>query len=120
MNDSSLPRNLCVTKPANKFLAMKWFKRTAQGFSPGKGPASEWLCRGGRPKGSFRTRYCVDPGAEDLIDGILMSWLAEATRYAVKVQNAVGRPFRAGLAAGGHPGLKPWAVLLDHFAVKNR
>jgi hypothetical protein len=36
MNDSSLPRNRCVTKPANRFLAMKRLKKTAQGFSPGK------------------------------------------------------------------------------------
>jgi hypothetical protein len=30
----------------------------------------------------------------------------------------LGRPFRGGFAGRRNPGLKTWAVLLDHFVVK--
>jgi Tfp pilus assembly protein PilX len=99
MNDFSLLRIRCVTKSANRFMAMKWLKRAAQGFSPGKAPASESPCRGGGPTGSFRTRYWVDHGVEDLIDG----WLAESNEACRQVAKRYRTPFQVGRRGGRSP-----------------
>jgi hypothetical protein len=38
---------------------MKWLNRLAQGFNPGKAPASESPCKGGRDGSVFSSRCCI-------------------------------------------------------------
>jgi hypothetical protein len=50
------------------------------------------------------------------------SWVANSlatTNRDLKVQAALGGPSRAGLIIAAFPGLKTWAVLLNHFMVRN-
>jgi hypothetical protein len=87
------------------FLTMKWSHRIAQGFSPGwTSPktalkvATEWgrLFQHDHPKLSHRS-----------------------THPALIQHHTFGRHFQGDFGVLPHPGLKPWAILLDHFMVKN-
>jgi hypothetical protein len=101
---------------------MKWFKRTAQGLSPGNSPkqarperAAEWrfyraivlVCPERSP-----SRVIVDPIVA-MVAISATSWKKHHSSVALS-----GRvPWRRN--PGLKPRLKPWAVLLDHFMVKN-
>jgi len=83
---------------------MKWANRIAQGFSPGKTvlgnrPESEdRLARLGKP--GWNVRRCFIPGRPT----------CRLRRASVFGRHCQGDP-----RAVPDPGLKPWAVLLDHF-----
>ena len=68
---------------------MKWLKKTAEGFSPGNACKPTPALKG-RPNGLGATH-----------DGL--------TNYASR------SPFQGGHLFAAYPGLKPWAVLRDHF-----
>ncbi len=56
--------------------------------------------------------------------GLLVLSFLRAINYALTIGGSTvadrfGRPFRANCQEP-HPGLKPWATLLDHFMVKNQ
>jgi hypothetical protein len=55
---------------------MKWLNRIAQGFSPGKIPASESPCKGGRSE-RVSLRYCIDYVRKRVPNENLMSWFTE-------------------------------------------
>jgi hypothetical protein len=83
---------------------MKWSNRSAQGFSPGWSEprialkvATEWgrLFQHDHPKLSHRSK-----------------------QPALIQHHTFGRHFQGDLGVLLHPGLKPWADLLDHFMVK--
>ena len=77
-------------------LTMKWFKRTAQGFQP-------WV------RWSMRGALKVAPEVR-----------RDLSNQDGKTLNArFGRHFQGALRAPSNPGLKPWAVRLDHLMVKN-
>jgi len=89
-------------------LTMKWFERIAQGFNPGS--ASRVMC----PESGTRRGTGL------------------ARRYRTSLRTPVGRHFssfvpvalqtmtdRQGVSSiTRNPGVKPWAVLCDHFMVK--
>ena len=79
--------------------AMKWLERTAQGFSPGE--TANGAALKGRPNG-VQLFYSH-------------SWPVKCppARAAPKTAALTGR-----LLCGRYPGLKPWAVLLNHFMVE--
>ena len=74
---------------------MKWFNKTAQGFSPGL----TWFIRG-----ALKAAPDVWPG----------QWINAAT----PLKALLGRRFQSVSGSTPNPGLKPWAVLSDHFMVK--
>jgi hypothetical protein len=93
---------------------MKWFNKIAQGFSPGR------MERRDRPE-----------RAAELGSNIRVSFRGVEKHFLVSpvLRSAVGngadqdRPLRTSVALTGRhlvgrlPGLKPWAILLDHFMV---
>jgi hypothetical protein len=95
---------------------MKWFNRIAQGFSPGK------TDRGDRPE------RAADLGSNI---GIRLFGVKKRVFVCPVSQHATGngvdqdRLLRTSVALAGRgvvgrlPGLKPWAILLDHFMFKN-
>jgi hypothetical protein len=77
---------------------MKWFERTAQGFSPGERPKPN------RPE--RLTDRCVD-----------VARMIVTVNIADVANKSVRLPLQGNVANSGYPGLKPWAVLLNHFMV---
>jgi len=77
---------------------MKWFERTAQGFSPGKRPKPN------RPERA--TDRCV-----------VFARMIVTVNIADAANKSVRLPLQGSAATSGYPGLKPWAVLLNHFMV---
>jgi hypothetical protein len=75
-------------------LTMKWFERIAQGFNPGLVGRSE----------------CPESGTR------IWDWLVESTYESQKY--ACRTPLSGRISRRAYPGLKPWAVLSDHFMVK--
>jgi hypothetical protein len=73
---------------------MKWLKRTAQGFNPGLAGQAE--CPESGTRGSER--------------------FVESKRRCRK--HVPWAPLSGRISRLGYPGLKPWAVLLDHFVAK--
>jgi hypothetical protein len=46
--------------------------------------------------------------------------LSHRSKHPALIQHhTFGRHFQGDLGVLPHPGLKPWAILLDHFMVKN-
>jgi hypothetical protein len=72
---------------------MTWFKRIAQGFNPGL---------------VVRAR-CPESGTR--------RWGAAGDFKNEHQEINLGRHFQGGSCATRHPGLKPWAILSDHFMV---
>jgi hypothetical protein len=77
---------------------MKWFERTAQGFSPGKRPMANRPAR--------VTDKCIV-----FANRIVNAKTARAANKSVRL------PFQGNAAYFCDPGLKPWAVFLNHFMV---
>jgi hypothetical protein len=88
---------------------MKWSKKTAQGFSPGR------QYYGTRPeRAAERVRICNI--VREVFEGFsavpsLFLWPSELMSGAAHLCTPVGRPFRALPVWGVYPGLKLWAVL---------
>src|SRR5258708_19297730 len=84
---------------------MKWSNRIAHGFSPG------WATPQHRPESG--DRMCGVESRPDVTNGVRVC------------DGHAGRkgPTRSPLSGRSSdlstPGLKPWAILLDHFMVKN-
>jgi hypothetical protein len=75
---------------------MKWFKKKAQGLNPGLVDEEEW------PESGTR----------------IWDWLAES-KYEYQ-EHARRAPLSGHIQRGhAYSGLKPWAVLSDHFMVKS-
>ena len=87
---------------------MKWLQRTAQGFNPGLAGQVE----------------CPEDGARD--SERFVGSKRECRKHVPRAPLFLLRPdlpANYGGQAGGYcgseyPGLKPWAVLLDHFVAK--
>jgi hypothetical protein len=77
---------------------MKWFNRTAQGFSPGKGPITN------RPERA--ADRCV-----------VFAKIFATDRIADAANEYVRLPLQGNPAYSCYPGLKPWAVFFNHFMV---
>jgi len=95
---------------------MKWSNRIAQGFSPGTrrfGLRPERATELGRFCNVFR-RGAGKYFGQSFIAFSVISPIR--CRGLAQRNPSVGRPFRA-FVVGTHPGLKPWAVLSDHFMV---
>ena len=75
---------------------MKWSERTAQGFSPG---LAEY-------------RKCPESGTR--------GWELFVDSQREYQEPRVGRHLRGASLHFAYPGLKPWAVLSDHFMVKKQ
>jgi hypothetical protein len=73
---------------------MKWFKRIAQGFSPG----------------SHGAKHALKVASESRVSGVAMLIPRIALNLGGHYQGTSPRP--------PNPGLKPWAILLNHFMVK--
>jgi hypothetical protein len=87
------------------FLTMKWSHRIAQGFSPG------WT--------SPKTALKVATESGRLFQHDHPKLLHCSKHPALIQHHTFGRHFQGDLGASPHPGLKPRAILLDHFMVKN-
>ncbi len=87
---------------------MQWFKKTAQGFNPGS------VGKGKCPESG--TRIC---GRIEESKYEYRGHVCRAPLFLLRplIPNYGGQAGRIGRAA--YPGLKPWAVLLDHFIVKD-
>jgi hypothetical protein len=89
---------------------MKWFKRIAQGFSPGLGKPltrPERASEAGLPM----IRYLASP---EMSGGPANLWLRSVNGITHDPHRS---PFQGVLVAEVFPGLKPWAVLYNRFAV---
>jgi hypothetical protein len=82
-------------------FAAKRLKIIAQGFSPGNGS----------PKGDALKGRPIH-GSGGLIHVLLPSQKVDAPTTHIR------SPFQGDSKVDVYPGLKPWAVLLDHFMVK--
>jgi hypothetical protein len=86
---------------------MKWFKRIAQGFSPG----------------SHGAKHALKVASESRVSGVAMLIPRIALNLGCHFP-AVARQREAMADKQGtsprppNPGLKPWAILLNHFMVK--
>jgi hypothetical protein len=95
---------------------MKWFKRIAQGFSPGK------MQRRNRPERAADLGSKIPLGFLGIEEQVLV---CPVSQCAAGNGADPHRPLRTSVALAGRyvfgwlPGLKPWAILLDHFMVKN-
>jgi hypothetical protein len=80
---------------------MKWFKRIAQGFNPG----------------FVAGESCPESGTRSW--GVACGFKTEDqhTRLGRHFSSVVPYSQNYGGQAARHPGLKPWAVLSDHFMV---
>jgi hypothetical protein len=76
---------------------MKWFNRTAQGFSPGD------IQHEPRPERATDAR--------DVLSGRVF--------FCSGVGDPIRSPLQGEFMGTPFPGLKPWAILFDHFMVKN-
>src|ERR1700730_14769131 len=93
-------------KTYDSVLTMKWSNRIAQGFSPG------WADTQDRPESGDRRRCVSSHVTSRSICHAINSIQPGFTCHAVRSPLS-GRSY--GLP---HPGLKPWAILSDHFMVK--
>jgi hypothetical protein len=80
------------------FLTMKWFDRTARGFSPGKRPMANRPARA--------TDGCVVSAKL-----IVIGTNADVANKSIRL------PFQGNSAYPRQPGPKPWAVFFNHFMV---
>jgi hypothetical protein len=86
-------------------LTMKWSHRIAQGFSPG------WTS----PKTALKWRPSKAVSSSTTIPNCSLV----RNIPALIQRHTFGRHFQGDLEVLPHPGLKPWAILLDHFMVMN-
>ena len=100
---------LVCDKTRESILTMKWFKRTAQGFQPWV----RWLRRGALP---VRHSFALSSEGGKVAPEVRRHlW----NQNGKTLQARFGRHFQGALRASSNPGLKPRAVLLHHFKVKN-
>ena len=92
-------------------LTAKRLQIIAQGFSPGNGSAKVGALKG-RPTGDRHSH--IEPVFFDGDSCRLVDWFLITPRVGLHFRP----PFQVDFGAGAFPGLKPWAVLLDHFMVK--
>jgi hypothetical protein len=92
-------------------FAAKRLQILAQGFSPGNGFAKVNALKGRPTRGRLRHIEPAFSGGNScgLVDGFLAT---------PSVGLHFRSPFQVDSGADVFPGLKPWAVLLDHFMVK--
>jgi hypothetical protein len=92
---------------------MKWPDRTAQGFSPGEPHKGNPALKGRPNRFAYNTLVCrCLYTAQSFIE--LSS--TDATFGRLKT-DSLRPPFQGGFRGPLNPGLKPWAILLDHFMV---
>jgi hypothetical protein len=92
-------------------LTAKRLQIIAQGFSPGNGSAKVDALKG-RPTRDRHSQIepaFVGGNSGGLVDNFLVT---------PSVGLHFRPPFQVGSGTGAFPGLKPWAVLSDHFMVK--
>ena len=90
-------------------LTMKWFNRTAQGFQP-------WVRLRRRSALPVRQSFALSSEGGKVAPEVRRGWWNQRGNI---VNARFGRHFQGGLRASSNPGLKPWAILSDHFMVQN-
>ena len=92
-------------------FAAKRLQIIAQGFSPGNGSAEVDALKGRPTRGRLSNIEPAFVGGDfcGLVDGFLAP---------PSIGLHFRPPFQVDSGADAFPGLKPWAVLLDHFIVK--
>ncbi len=97
-----------------RFLTMKWSNRIAQGFSPGWGKSED------RPESGDRVGPFLPARPSQTLTAFISSSLDSTTHIRSPLSGLSWGVALPRAKALGNPGLKPWAILLDHFMVKNR
>jgi len=85
---------------------MKWFNRTAQGFSPGLSMARNRPESGGRGRGPYENGLMAGGSNQQM----------EITQRTLPAK-PIGRHFQGAGRRLMNPGLKPWAMFYNRFAV---
>jgi hypothetical protein len=81
---------------------------SAQGFSPASGAHRD------RPEGATEFESGVTPG-------LVVMEAGGAGKFEIDVTRDTTRsPFQGKFVVGGFPGLKPWAMMYNRFAVKSQ
>jgi hypothetical protein len=105
---------LSVTSLRFAVVTMKWSHRTAHGFSPGKAPVLERPERAIDLGVSYGSPTKLVAAPEQMDERTTETPFEYDNKLICKI-GTVSAALSGRILLSRHPGLKPWAVFLDHL-----